>query len=213
MLIGIGLQFQQCRGFFFFFLFSYSTSPSRGMMRGKKLLFCPLFLGRFPSHSLFCESEHTTLHKSRENHSGSLQLCWRIQSAPRTGPYHGSCWNCILWGSSTWCRDIFYPSPGLGFYLLFLALHTAVNTETQSHQNWPLPCKSEQALVPAFISGLLFLLFFVCFIYFCLFVFLYLFLVHHRFLTSLPALQFLTRKSLTLCKVLLLLIIMIIHLM
>lgn len=183
------------------------------MIRGKKLLFCPLFLGRFPFHTLFCESEHTASHKSRENHSGSLQLCWRIQSAPRIGPYRGSCWNCILWGSNTWCRDIFYPSPGPGFYLLFLALHTAVNTETQSHQNWPLPCKSEQALVPAFISGRLFLLWFLFVLFlFYLFIFLYLFLVHHRFLTSLPALQFLTRKSLTLCEVLLLLIIMSIHL-
>lgn len=171
--------------FFSFFLFHLS---SRGMIRGKKLLFCPLFLGRFPSHSLFCESEHTTLYKSRKNRSGSLQLFWRIQSAPRIGLCHGSCWNCILWGFNTWCRDIFYPSSGPGFYLLFLALHAAVNTETQSHQDWPLPCKSEQALVPAYQDS---------YFYFCLFVcFLCLFLVHHRFLTSLPALQFLTRKRL-----------------
>ena len=70
--------------FFFFSHFFYSTAPSRGIISRKKLLFCPLSLGRFPSHSLFCESERTALHKSRKNHSGSI--LWQSAEEFRVSP-------------------------------------------------------------------------------------------------------------------------------
>ena len=151
----------------------YSTSSSRGVARGKKLLSWPLLHGGLTSHPLVLESEYTTLHKPRSYHSH--WVLWYAAEEFKVPPEMANIMALVeiafFWGSNSSCRGILYPSSGPRFYTLFLALYTAVNTETQSHQDWPVPTKAEQALVPASISGFLFLLcfLFVCLILFCLF--------------------------------------------
>lgn len=192
----------------------YSTSSSRGVARGKKLLFWPLLHGGLTSHPLVLENEYTTLHKPRSYHShwGLWYSAEEFKVPLELANIMALVEIAFFWGSNSWCRGILYPSSGPRFYILFLALYIVVNTETPSHQDWPVPSKAEQALVPASISGFLFLLcfLFVWFYFVCFFAFVFGPPEISNSLVS-SAIPYVTRKMLILYRVLLLLIIIVIQ--